>query len=194
MSEGPTAKTIWSFTGDQRGRCAGSSPNVICLGSPEARLLIQTCGTPSTELRKAIMLPSGEKLGARWEPGNMETRTCWPIGAGFRCPVCHHQNPRNAAERGGRDTDPERRGRSPRVPAAHRRAGRRSPGSSRASPERPLLRASTESARPDPFGGSATRLGQAPAAGYCSLPRGGAAPPFRIAFIDLAAEAPRNGC
>ena len=66
--------TMRSLSGDQTRRLAGTSPNVTWIGSPSARFLTQTCGTPSASLRNAMKLPSGEKLAPQCSPENVETR------------------------------------------------------------------------------------------------------------------------
>ena len=67
-------KTIRSLSGDQTRRLTGTSPNVIWMGSPSARFLTQTCGMPSTSLRNAMKLPSGEKLAPQCSPENVEIK------------------------------------------------------------------------------------------------------------------------
>ena len=58
--------------GDQRGRNAGRSPNVIWIGTPPPRFFTQTCGVPAASLMNATMRPSGERLGQRCDPAKVE--------------------------------------------------------------------------------------------------------------------------
>ena len=57
---------------DHRGRAAGKSPKVIWMGSPVPRCLIQTCGVPPASLTNATVRPSGERVGHRCDPANVE--------------------------------------------------------------------------------------------------------------------------
>jgi hypothetical protein len=66
--------TMRSLSGDHTRRRTGTSPEVTWIGSPSARFFTQTCVTPSTSLRNAIRLPSGEKLAPQCSPENVETR------------------------------------------------------------------------------------------------------------------------
>ncbi len=65
-------KTMRSLSGDQARRLTGTPPDVTWIGSPSARFLTHTCATPSTSLRNAMKLPSGEKLAPQCSPENVE--------------------------------------------------------------------------------------------------------------------------
>src|SRR5688572_12276441 len=57
---------------DHRGRAAGMSPKVIWTGSPFPSGLIQTCGVTLASLTNAIVRPSGDSVGHRCDPENVE--------------------------------------------------------------------------------------------------------------------------
>src|SRR5262245_59654882 len=80
----PRLNTIASLLGDQRGRDAGTSPEVIAMGCPPCRFCTQTCGTPlASSLMNVIQLPSGEKLAPGYKPESVRIAR-WVDGSDFR--------------------------------------------------------------------------------------------------------------
>src|SRR5215510_3751708 len=80
----PRLNTIASFLGDQRGRNAGTSPDVIGIGCPPFRFCTQTCGTPlASSLINVIQLPSGEKLAPACKPESVRIAR-WVDDSDFR--------------------------------------------------------------------------------------------------------------
>src|SRR5262245_31236295 len=65
---GETERASHAPSGDQDTSPTGSSNAVTSSGYPPAAGIVHTCGLPLTLDTKAMVLPSGEKLGAEAAP------------------------------------------------------------------------------------------------------------------------------